>query len=211
MAHSLPDMRRALPIIVLAIGGCSTSSTSGSVTQPPGDSAAVDVASGTDPADRSNIVPASPTSEPSTAPSVVDSGAVFPSGFERVMARIVEPDGTVCELCLWLAETSDQRRRGLMSVTDLGGAEGMAFRYERPNTTRFWMKDTLLPLSIAFFGPDGDFIESFDMEPCLTPTCQRYPTPPDFLVAVETHQGELASIGMLEGSTLELLDLPCPT
>lgn len=124
-------------------------------------------------------------------------------------ARVTEPDGTVCEVCLWLAETGAQRSRGLMFVTDLGEADGMAFVYPRPHITQFWMKDTLLPLSIAFFGPDGRLMESFDMDPCLTDTCQRYPTPADFLVAVETYQGGLASIGMTDGSTLELLDVPC--
>jgi uncharacterized membrane protein (UPF0127 family) len=96
-----------------------------------------------------------------------------------------------------------------MSVSDLGGADGMAFRYERPHTTRFWMKDTPLSLSIAFFDPDGAFMDSFDMEPCLTDSCRRYPTPRDFVIAVETHQGALASIGMVPGSTLELLDFAC--
>jgi uncharacterized membrane protein (UPF0127 family) len=71
------------------------------------------------------------------------------------------------------------------------------------------MKDTLLPLSIAFFGPTGGFIDSFDMEPCVTDECIWYPTPPDLLIAVETNQGGLPQIGMLPGSTLELLDAPC--
>jgi len=96
-----------------------------------------------------------------------------------------------------------------MSVTDLGPADGMAFRYPRPTTTRFWMRNTLLPLSIAFYGPDRMFLDSFDMEPCVTSECARYPTPTDFLVAVETYRGELAEIGMVAGSSLELLDLPC--
>jgi uncharacterized membrane protein (UPF0127 family) len=142
--------------------------------------------------------------------TTLDADAVVPTGFDRVAARATAADGTVCDLCLWLAESAEQRRRGLMSVTDLGPADGMAFRYPRPLATRFWMKDTLLPLSIAFFGPTGALIDSFDMEPCVTDECVRYPTPPDFVIAVETYQGGLPQIGVLPGSTLELLDLPCP-
>ena len=64
------------------------------------------------------------------ATSPVD--AVVPEGFERVAATVTAADGTVCELCLWLAATGEQRSQGLMFVTDLGGADGMAFRYESP-------------------------------------------------------------------------------
>lgn len=124
-------------------------------------------------------------------------------------ARATGPDGTVCDLCLWLADTGDQRRRGLMFVTDLGDADGMAFRYPDPHTGWFWMKNTLLPLSIAFFAPDGSFLDSFDMEPCTGDPCPRYSTPERFLTAVETNQGGLADLEMVPGSILEVLDSPC--
>ena len=53
-----------------------------------------------------------------------------------------------------------------MFVTDLGAADAMAFRYPSPHTGSFWMKNTLMPLSIAFFAPTGEFLDAFDMEPC---------------------------------------------
>ena len=147
----------------------------------------------------------------STTSMPADTGAdaALPDGFDRVAARVTEPEGTVCDLCLWIADTGDQRARGLMFVTDLGPADGMAFRYPSPHTGRFWMKNTLLPLSIAFFGPDGRYLDAFDMEPCTAEPCPRYPTPPDFLVAVEVPRGGLPGVGMVPGSTLELLDLAC--
>lgn len=143
-----------------------------------------------------------------TATDPTDTTRVLPQGFDRVQATVTTAAGEVCELCLWLAETSAQRSLGLMNVTDLG-ADGMAFRYERPYTGRFWMKNTLLPLSIAFFAPDGHHIDEFDMEPCTTASCPRYRTPAGFLVAVETVQGGLPGIGIGPGSTLALTDLPC--
>lgn len=144
-----------------------------------------------------------------TAPTDSVGDQVLPVGFELTAARVTAADGTVCELCLWLAESAEQRNRGLMGVTDLGPAGGMAFRYPAPHSTRFWMKNTVLALSIAFYDPSGDFMDSFDMEPCVTNDCIRYPTPSDFLVAVESYQGALGELGMLAGSTLELLDVPC--
>jgi len=141
--------------------------------------------------------------------TTLDPDAIVPSGFELVAARTIAADGTVCDLCLWLADSAEQRNRGLMFVTDLGSADGMAFRYRQPHATRFWMKDTPLPLSIAFYGPDRVFIDSFDMQPCVASDCVRFPTPTDFVIAVETYQGQLGEVGMLAGSTLELLDTPC--
>lgn len=134
---------------------------------------------------------------------------VLPDGFSSVAATVTAGDGTQCHVCLWLADSADLRSRGLMSVTDLGDADGMAFVYDAPHTTNFWMKDTLLPLSIAFFGADGRHVGSFDMEPCTADPCPTYPTPADFTVAIETTRGGLADLGIGPGSTLALSDLPC--
>lgn len=151
-----------------------------------------------------------PTVEPgsdATAPEGAVAGV--PVGFDRVAARVTAADGAVCDLCLWLADTAPRRARGLRSVTDLGAADGMAFRYPEPHTTNFWMKDTLLPLSIAFFDADGAYVSAFDMEPCAADPCPRYATADGFTIAVEVPQGALADLDIGPGSTLELTDLPC--
>lgn len=155
-----------------------------------------------------SAAPATVQPRPSTRPATTVA-AVTPQGFERVQARVTAADGEVCELCVWLADQPELRRRGLMEVTDLGDGAAMAFVYPRPTTTTFWMRNTPLPLSIAFYDADGAFLDSFDMEPCATSTCPQYPTPPQFTVAVEVPQGRLDEFLMLPGSTLELLDLPC--
>jgi uncharacterized membrane protein (UPF0127 family) len=146
------------------------------------------------------------TSEPATSAA---SAAVLPDGFERVAATATAADGSVCELCLWLADDGDRRARGLMFVTDLGPADGMAFVYDSPRTGNFWMKNTLLPLSIAFFDADGGYLDAFDMEPCVADPCDRYRTPNDFLVAIETTQGDLDALGIGPGTVLTLTDMPC--
>lgn len=150
-----------------------------------------------------------PTAPTETTGTTVSAPGRRPEGFATTQAIVTKSDGTTCELCLWLAERPGQRSLGLMFVTDLGPADGMAFRYQDPHTGSFWMKSTVLPLSIAFFAPDGGFVSSFDMDPCTTRTCPRYPTPVDFLVAVEVPQGDLERLGLVAGSHLELLDVPC--
>jgi len=115
----------------------------------------------------------------------------------------------VCELCLWLATTPDQRARGLMSAISLGGADGMAFVYPVPHTGSFWMRNTLMRLSIAFFAGDGTHLGEFDMEPCTSDPCLHYSTPTGFTIAIETTQGDLPQLGIGPGSVLDLTDLPC--
>lgn len=135
---------------------------------------------------------------------------VQPAGFERAAAVVTLADGSECELCLWLADDGDRRRRGLMSVTDMGPADGMVFVYPAPHTGRFWMRDTPMPLSIAFFDAEGRYLDAFDMDPCPDGACQRYRTPDDIVVAVEVPRGALADHGLVPGSTLRLLTTPCP-
>ena len=118
-------------------------------------------------------------------------------------------NGEICDLCLWLADDPATRSLGLMQVTDLGGLDGMAFLYDSPHTTSFTMRNTVMPLSIAFFGADGAHLDEFDMEPCVAEPCPSYPTPADFVVAIEAPQGGLAELGIGDGSTLELLAEGC--
>ena len=87
--------------------------------------------------------------EPGTTVRDVD---VQPAGFTTAMIEVTKVDGTVCELCMWLADTGDERGRGLKGVTSLGTPEGMAFVWNEPTTGSFFMFQTVTPLSIAWFG-----------------------------------------------------------
>ncbi len=201
-------------MIVLAVApaaGCSDDSDSETTTLTES------VAGSTTTVGIDDTAPPAATDAPTTiAPSAPTSAAmaptttgVVPQGFQSIAATATAADGTVCEMCLWLADDADLRARGLMFVTDLGGAQGMLFRYPGPTTGSFWMKNTVMPLSIAFFGADGQFLDSFDMQPCTADPCPSYPTPDDFVMAIEAPQGELGSLAIGPGSTLHVGDLPC--
>jgi uncharacterized membrane protein (UPF0127 family) len=100
---------------------------------------------------------------------------VVPQGFETIGVTLREAGGATRELCLWLAATSEQRQQGLMNVTDLGGRDGMLFQYDAPSTGTFWMFQTVMPLSIAFFDDVGSYVSSTDMQPCPPDTdCPSY-------------------------------------
>ena len=64
-----------------------------------------------------------------------------------------------------LARTPEERARGLMGRKNLADGEGMLFIFERDEVLSFWMKDTLIPLSIAFIASDGRIMEIRDMRP----------------------------------------------
>lgn len=64
-----------------------------------------------------------------------------------------------------VAQTEDEKARGLMFRESLGEDEGMLFVYEREEILTFWMKNTPIPLSIAFIDQRGTIVDIQDMEP----------------------------------------------
>jgi hypothetical protein len=146
---------------------------------------------------------------PDTTPT---TSGVQPIGFDAVAGEVTAPDGEVCAVCVWVAATPEQRSRGLMGVTDMGGADGMVFRFEVESTSPFWMRDTPMPLSIAFFDASGLFVSSTDMAPCLDTApenCPRYPAGGPYTSAIEVPQGGLDALLIGPGSRLAMLDAPC--
>jgi uncharacterized membrane protein (UPF0127 family) len=134
-------------------------------------------------------------------------------GFSEVRAWITAKDGTVCEVCLLAATTRAEQERGLMEVTDptLGGYDGMAFLYSAPTDGAFWMRNTPMPLSIAYFDSHSQLIKTYDMAPCAdSPDCKDYPADKPFAVALEVPQGRLGSFGVRPGSRIEVSLEDCP-
>jgi uncharacterized membrane protein (UPF0127 family) len=64
-----------------------------------------------------------------------------------------------------LARTSAERERGLMFRTSLKEGEGMLFVFEADQRLAFWMKNTAIPLSLAYLSSDGTIREILDLEP----------------------------------------------
>lgn len=64
-----------------------------------------------------------------------------------------------------VAQTPQQQATGLMFRKAMGTNEGMLFIFDEPRQQCFWMKNTLLPLSVAFIGDDGGVVNIDDMKP----------------------------------------------
>ena len=107
--------------------------------------------------------------------------------------------------CLLLASNPQQRQRGLMEVKDttLGGYDGMLFRYDSDVTESFWMRNTPMPLSIAYISNAGQIVTVADMEPCSdSPDCRDYPASGPYRLTIEVPQGNLPRLGIVQGSTV---------
>jgi uncharacterized protein len=108
-------------------------------------------------------------------------------------------------LAVRVAATPDARATGLMNVMALPADEGMAFVYDAPSTDTYWMKDTLIPLSIAFVTADGRIVTIRDMTPCRTDTCPTYAAEAPFTMAIEANLGWFHDNGVAVGDDAKLV------
>ena len=106
-------------------------------------------------------------------------------GFDRALITVGDE-----ELVVLVADTPNQRRRGLMEVEVLpDGIAGMLFEFPVAASVRFHMKNTLIPLDIWWFDEQGTLMGSTAMEPCINDPCPSYRSPGAVKWALETPQG----------------------
>jgi uncharacterized protein len=98
-----------------------------------------------------------------------------------------------------LARTPEQQATGMMFRREMPGNEGMLFVNEEPGVRCFWMKNTLLPLTIAFIADDGTIVNLADMQPQSERShCSAQPV----RYALEMNQGWFAKRGIGPGFRL---------
>jgi uncharacterized membrane protein (UPF0127 family) len=113
-------------------------------------------------------------------------------------------DGNGGVLYVDVAETPQARQKGLMGVEMLPADEGMAFVFDEPANSTFWMKDTLIPLSIAFVDESGRVIGVRDMQPCKVDPCPTYGIEEPYVLAIEANLGWFEEAGIEVGDHAEL-------
>lgn len=117
---------------------------------------------------------------------------------------VVETANGSVELDVEIADTEEERQRGLMGRTELGEREGMLFLFPEDTQTSFWMKDTLIPLSIAFAAADGEILRILDMEPCTADPCPLYDPGVPYRAALEMGKGAFERLGIAVGDVVQL-------
>lgn len=103
------------------------------------------------------------------------------------------------QFTVWVARTSDQRQRGLMYRTDLGPRQGMLFVFDDDSVREFWMKNTPLPLSIAFLSAAGKILQIELLTP-YSETLVRSQRPARY--ALEVAAGAFAEVGASVGDVV---------
>lgn len=193
-------------VVVMAGAGCSSGGDAPSGTAPTATSggAAGDASATSDGADKRGSSPAD-GAPPRTMASVPP---LHPSvdGYPEADVRISRPDGTAVLLVpVRVAETSAQRSHGLMEVPDLPDGTGMLFRYGEPRSGAFYMKNTLVPLDIAWMDATGTVLVTMQMDPCKEDPCPLYDPGVQYSTALEVPQGWFEAQGVEPGWRIEVV------
>lgn len=110
-------------------------------------------------------------------------------GFEIIE---IEIDGE--RMSVAVADTPDLRQQGLMFVEDLGDLGGMLFDFGAESQGGFWMKNTLIPLDVAFFDGEGALVAVIGMVPCEAGPCPTYDPGVSYSYAIEVPAGDFADL-----------------
>jgi uncharacterized membrane protein (UPF0127 family) len=102
-----------------------------------------------------------------------------------------------------VAHTFETRAQGLMFRQSLGPNEGMFFVFPRAEIQCMWMKNTLIPLSVAFLDEKGKIVSISDMQP-QTETSHCAAAPAKF--ALEMNRGWFSAHGIKAGASILGLD-----
>ena len=118
---------------------------------------------------------------------------------------LIDTASGIARVRVEIADTPDGRERGLMGRTALAEDAGMLFEWTDDTSSAFWMKDTLIPLSIAFVSADGRVLALLDMEPCRADPCPVYDPHVVYRMALEAKQGAFARWGVHVGDRARLV------
>lgn len=158
-----------------------------------------------------SLAPPTSTSSTPAAPTSLAPGTAPPApvrrplaGFDEIAFRITGAEGRTFDGAALLADDDVSRRQGLMEQLDLRGYDAMVFRFESPNTGTFFMRNTRIPLSIAFFDLGGRFVSSAEMVPCPDEVerCPSYGPEGPYLHAIEVAAGDLPRLAIGPGAIL---------
>ncbi len=130
------------------------------------------------------------------------SAGAAPS-FERGRVEIRTGERVV-RLSVELAQTDSERARGLMHRRSLPRNAGMLFVYGHDTDGPFWMKNTRIPLSIAFMDSRGRILRILHMTPCRRDPCPLYSPRISYRSALEVNRGAFTRWGVEPGDVVKL-------
>ncbi len=125
--------------------------------------------------------------------------SLFLAACAPTQEKVIFPQGS---LKVDVADTSPEREKGLMFRQSLPEDQGILFDFKEPGKYSFWMKNTPIPLSIAFLNEKGTVLELDDMEP--NDSTHFHTSPSNTRYAVEANKGWFTKNKVAVGDTAQL-------
>jgi uncharacterized membrane protein (UPF0127 family) len=125
-------------------------------------------------------------------PALERAKAIIDTGARRIVADVE------------VADSPAEWQRGLMFRRSLPRNAGMIFVFPRDRRGGFWMKNTLIPLSIAFSDRRGRILRILVMAPCRSDPCRIYDPGIAYRSALEVNQGAFRRWGVTRGDRITL-------
>ena len=135
-----------------------------------------------------------------------DSGTVATEGTTSSDLRTMVIDtseGKKVEVRVEVADDVNEQAKGLMYRKSLGEDRGMLFVYPAERELSYWMRNTLIPLSIAYIDSEGRIVDILDMKP-LDDNPPHYVSSEPVQYALEVNKGFFEKKGVKEGDHAEL-------
>lgn len=136
--------------------------------------------------------PAIPATSPAASPTFGRGTAILDNGRESVLIEVE------------VADSPEQKAYGLMHRKSLPRDYGMMFLNFEDVRTPFYMKNTLIPLSVAFFDSTGTILEIIDMTPCRKDPCKLYTPRRPYRGALEVARGSFLAWDVGVGDSVRL-------
>ena len=167
-------LRPAYLLVLFSLGACGPSQG-----QVPSDDASLD---------RGAAVGSPPSSESSQERLPPPSHAWVIFGTDTVVAE--------------LARTYEEREQGLMYREDLAKGRGMLFVFQDAQTRSFWMKNTFIPLDIAYLDAELKIVDIQAMEP---ESVESHPSAAPAMFALEVPLGWFGEMGIAVGAQAKVV------
>jgi len=141
------------------------------------------------------------TLQASGTPAAQKDTTSGPSGLQTL--TIHTSGGDEVEVRVEIADNFFEQTRGLMYRKELGEDRGMLFVYPQERELSYWMKNTRIPLSIAYIDSERRIVDILDMKP-LDDEPPHYVSSEPVRYALEVNQGFFEKRGVEEGNRVEL-------
>ena len=139
----------------------------------------------------------------SSEPRATTTGSGDARASDQPTVTIDASGGDEVRVRVEIADEAPEQARGLMYRTALAEDRGMLFVFPREERLSFWMKNTLIPLSVAFMDSEGRIVDIQDMKP-LDDDPPSYVSAEPAQYALEVNQGFFEDRGVEVGDRAEL-------